>query len=45
MSKKAETVYPEIWGILKLRGLINQKILKTVYQNFLKTVHQTLSDT
>ena len=30
MSKKAETVYPEIWGILKLRGLINKKILKTV---------------
>ena len=40
MSKKAETVHPEIWGILKLRGLINQKILKTVYRNFLKTVHQ-----
>ena len=32
--KKSETVYPEIWGILKLSGLINQKIFETVYQNF-----------
>ena len=34
MSKKSETVYPEIWGILKLSGLINQKIFETVYRNF-----------
>ena len=40
MSKKSETVYPEIWDILKLSGLINQKIFETVYQNFLITVHQ-----
>ena len=32
--KKIETVYPEIWGILKLSGLINQKIFETVYRNF-----------
>ena len=32
--KKSETVYPEIWGILKLSGLINQKIFETVYRNF-----------
>ena len=31
--KKSETVYPEIWGILKLSGLINQKIFETVYRN------------
>ena len=30
MSKKSETVYPEIWAILKLSVLINQKIFKTV---------------
>ena len=34
MSKKSETVYPEIRDILKLSGLINQKIFKTVYGNF-----------
>ena len=48
MSKKSETVYPEIWGIFKLSGLINQKIIEIVYQNFLKTVpsnFQTVSDT
>ena len=33
---KSETVYPEIWGILKLSGLINQKIFKTVHQIFKK---------
>ena len=34
MSKQSETVYPEIRGILKLSGLINQKIFETVYRNF-----------
>ena len=29
--KKSETVYPEIWPILKLSVLINHKIFKTVY--------------
>ena len=28
MSKKSETVYPGIWGILKLSVLVNQKILE-----------------
>ena len=31
MFKKSETVYPEIWGILKLSVLVHQKIFKTVY--------------
>ena len=33
--KKSETVYPEIWGILKLSVLINQKIFETVYRKIL----------
>ena len=32
--KKSESVYPEIWGILKLSGLINQKIFETVLSKF-----------
>ena len=44
--KKSETVCPEIWGILKLSGLINQKIFETVHQHFLITVASNfLSDT
>ena len=38
MSKKSETVYPEIWAILKLSVLINRKIFKTVYRILFKTV-------
>ena len=34
MSKKSENVYPEIWGILKLSGLINQKFFETVLLKF-----------
>ena len=37
MSKKSETVYPGIWGILKLSVLVNQKVFKTVYQNIKST--------
>ena len=32
--KNSETVYVEIWGILKLFGLINQKIFETVIEIF-----------
>ena len=35
--KKSETVYPEIWGILKLSVLVNQKIFKTAYQSVKST--------
>ena len=35
--KKSETVYPGIWGILKLSVLVNQKIFKTVYWNLKST--------
>ena len=38
LSKKSETVYPPIWGILKRSVLLNQKIL-SVYRNF-----QTVSE-
>ena len=34
MSTKSETVFPEIWGILKLSGLINQKFFETVVAKF-----------
>ena len=37
--KKSETVYPLIWGILKLSVLLNQKILKlgNEFSNSLRT--------
>ena len=41
MSKKIWNCLPSNLGILKLSVLINQKIFKTVYLNFLKTVYQS----